>query len=63
MEVSKDQQRLRENLHALEKTHDAQQLFLRYMAKVDQQETRVEQLTQGATSHPASEIISRLCWT
>ena len=45
-EISEDQKRLRENIEALTKTAEARQLIARYVAKADQQETRLEQLTK-----------------
>jgi hypothetical protein len=45
-EIGEDQKRLRENIEALTKTAEARQLIARYVAKADQQETRIEQLTQ-----------------
>jgi len=44
-EIAKDQDRLRENIKALEKTPEAHELIARYVAKAEQQETRIEQLT------------------
>jgi hypothetical protein len=43
-EISEDQNRLRENIKSLKDTADAKQLIARYIAKADQQETRLEQL-------------------
>ncbi|MDQ3687043.1 MAG: carboxypeptidase regulatory-like domain-containing protein [Acidobacteriota bacterium] len=51
-EIGADQKRLRENIESLTKTTEAKQLIARYVAKADQQETRIEQLTgekQAAT--------------
>ncbi|HEY0081528.1 MAG TPA: hypothetical protein VGB61_01960 [Pyrinomonadaceae bacterium] len=45
-EISEDQTRLRENIKTLSQTAEAKQLIARYVAKADQQETRIEQLTQ-----------------
>ena len=45
-EIGADQKRLRENIEALNKTAEARQLIARYVAKADQQETRLEQLTR-----------------
>jgi hypothetical protein len=45
-EIGADQQRLRQNIEALTKTAEARQLIARYVAKADQQETRIEQLTR-----------------
>jgi hypothetical protein len=43
--ISEDQKRLRENIEALKNTAEAKQLIARYIAKADQQETRIEQIT------------------
>lgn len=43
-EITKDQQRFRENIEALAKTPDAKQLIARYIAKANEQETRLEQI-------------------
>ena len=43
-DIAKDQQRLRENIKALEKTPEGHELIARYVAKASQQETRLEQL-------------------
>ncbi|RPI22958.1 MAG: hypothetical protein EHM61_20955 [Acidobacteria bacterium] len=43
-EISEDQQRLRDNLKAMEGTKEARQLISRYIAKVDQQENELENL-------------------
>jgi hypothetical protein len=45
-EISQDQERLRENIKALTATAEAKQLITRYVAKADEQETRLEQLTK-----------------
>ncbi|HEX9919174.1 MAG TPA: hypothetical protein VGA87_08405, partial [Pyrinomonadaceae bacterium] len=45
-EIGEDQTRLRENIKTLSQTAEAKQLIARYVAKADQQETRIEQLTQ-----------------
>jgi hypothetical protein len=44
--ISEDQARLRENIKALAQTPEARQLIARYVAKADQQESRIEQLTK-----------------
>ncbi len=44
--ISKDQARLRENIEALTKTPEARQLIARYIAKANEQETRIEQLAK-----------------
>ncbi len=46
-EITNDQRRFRENIKALEKTADARELILRYLAKANEQETRIEQLTKN----------------
>jgi hypothetical protein len=45
-EIGEDQTRLRENIKTLSQTAEARQLIARYVAKADQQETRIEQLTK-----------------
>ncbi|HEY9405382.1 MAG TPA: hypothetical protein VIQ24_22215 [Pyrinomonadaceae bacterium] len=45
-QISEDQTRLRENIETLAQTAEAKQLIARYVAKADQQETRIEQLTK-----------------
>lgn len=49
-EIGEDQKRLRENIEALTKTAEARQLITRYIAKADQQETRIEILTKEKQS-------------
>jgi hypothetical protein len=44
-EISEDQERLRKNIQSLGETAEARQLIARYVAKVGEQETRLEQLT------------------
>jgi hypothetical protein len=44
-EITTDQARLRENIKALGQTAEARQLIARYVAKANEQETRIEQLT------------------
>ncbi|HEX8195938.1 MAG TPA: hypothetical protein VF571_07100 [Pyrinomonadaceae bacterium] len=44
--ISEDQARLRENIEALAKTTEAKQLIARYIAKANEQETRIEQITK-----------------
>ncbi|HEX8422419.1 MAG TPA: hypothetical protein VF634_03365, partial [Pyrinomonadaceae bacterium] len=41
-EIGEDQTRLRENIETLAQTAEAKQLIARYVAKADQQETRIE---------------------
>jgi len=45
-EITKDQDRFRENIEALAKTPEAKQLIERYIAKANAQESRLEQLTK-----------------
>jgi archaellum component FlaC len=45
-EISTDQERLRENIKALTATAEAKQLIARYVAKANDQESRIEQLTK-----------------
>jgi len=45
-EITKDQDRFRENIEALAKTPEAKQLIERYIAKANTQESRLEQLTK-----------------
>lgn len=42
--IEADQQRLRENIETLSKTPEAKTLIARYIAKADEQETRLEQI-------------------
>lgn len=44
--IGEDQERLRENIKALAGNAEAKQLIARYVAKADEQETRIEQLTK-----------------
>lgn len=44
--ITKDQERFRENIEALVKTPEAKQLIARYIAKANDQESRLEQLTR-----------------
>lgn len=44
-EISEDQARLRENIKALKDTAEAKQLIARYVTKANEQESRIEQLT------------------
>jgi hypothetical protein len=43
-EITKDQERFRENIEALAKTPEAKQLISRYIAKANEQESRLEQI-------------------
>ena len=42
--IAEDQKRLRENIEALSKTPEAKTLITRYIAKADEQESRIEQM-------------------
>ncbi len=44
--ITKDQERFRENIEALVKTPEAKQLIARYIAKANEQESRLEQLNR-----------------
>jgi len=57
-EISGDQARLRKNIKALTATAEAKQLITRYVAKADEQESRLEQLTKDRKA--ASEERARL---
>ncbi len=48
--ISKDQARLPENIEALTKTPEARQLIARYIAKANEQETRIEQIAKDKVS-------------
>lgn len=45
-EISQDQERLRENIKTLATTAEARQLIARYVAKANEQESRIEQLAK-----------------
>ena len=45
--ISKDQERFRENIEALAKTPEAKQLIARYIAKANEQESRLEEMTKA----------------
>lgn len=49
-EISSDQSRLRENIKALKETSEAKQLITRYIAKANDQETRLEQIASERKS-------------
>lgn len=53
-EIAKDQARLRENIKALGQTAEARQLIARYVAKANEQETRIEQLTNERRTKAAT---------
>jgi phosphoheptose isomerase len=55
-EIAKDQARLRENIKALGQTADARQLIARYVAKANEQETRIEQLTNERRAKAATRL-------
>lgn len=57
-EITQDQQRLRDNIKALTSTAEARQLVMRYVAKADQQESRLDQLERERRS--AQEELARL---
>jgi hypothetical protein len=44
--IAEDQARLRENIEALAKTPEAKQLINRYIAKANEQETRIEAINK-----------------
>jgi hypothetical protein len=45
-QINEDQERLRDNIEALKDTAEARQLIARYVAKANEQETRIEQLAR-----------------
>jgi Carboxypeptidase regulatory-like domain len=49
-EIAKDQGRLRENIQALTSTSEAKQLIARYVAKANDQETRLEEIEKSRRS-------------
>jgi hypothetical protein len=49
-EITKDQARFRENIESLAKTPDAKQLIVRYIAKANDQESRLEQINKDRQS-------------
>lgn len=59
-EIAKDQARLRENIKALGQTTDARQLIARYVAKANEQETRIEQLTSERRAKSAARLLLQL---
>ncbi|HKP71189.1 MAG TPA: hypothetical protein VJV05_18020 [Pyrinomonadaceae bacterium] len=48
--ISKDQERFRENIEALAKTPEAKQLIGRYIAKANEQESRLEEISKSRQS-------------
>jgi outer membrane murein-binding lipoprotein Lpp len=55
-EISEDQGRLRENIKALGQTADARQLIARYVAKANEQETRIEELARERRTKVAARL-------
>ena len=55
-EIATDQARLRENIKALNETSDARQLIARYVAKVNDQETKIEQLASERRTKAAASL-------
>lgn len=55
-EIATDQARLRENIKALGQTAEARQLIARYVAKANQQETRIEQLSTERRTKAAARL-------
>lgn len=53
--ITKDQERFRENIEALAKTPEAKQLIARYIAKANEQESRLEQITNERTTMAADK--------
>lgn len=54
-EITKDQARFRENIDALAKTPEAKQLIARYIAKANDQESRLEQISKDRQSLTADK--------
>ena len=59
-EIAKDQARLRENIKALGQTGEARQLIARYVAKANEQESRIEQLTNERRTKSAARLVLQL---
>jgi uncharacterized membrane protein YgcG len=55
-EIAGDQGRLRENIKALDRTADARQLIARYVAKANDQETRIEELARERRTKVAARL-------
>jgi hypothetical protein len=55
-EIAGDQERLRENIKALGQTADARQLIARYVAKANEQETRIEELAKERRTKMATRL-------
>ncbi len=53
--IENDQKRLRENIEALAKTPEAKQLIARYIAKANEQESRLEQMNKDETAMKADK--------
>ena len=56
VEIAADQGRLRENVKALGQTADARQLIARYVAKANEQETRIEELARERRTKVAARL-------
>ncbi len=54
-DISTDQERFRENIEALAKTSEAKQLIARYIAKANEQESRLEQIEAERKSAQAEK--------
>ncbi|HSU24483.1 MAG TPA: hypothetical protein VLI65_00750, partial [Pyrinomonadaceae bacterium] len=54
-EITKDQERFRENIEALAKTPEAKQLIARYIAKANEQESRLEQIKKDRDAMTAEK--------
>jgi septal ring factor EnvC (AmiA/AmiB activator) len=59
-EIEKDQARLRENIKALGQTAEARQLIARYVAKANEQETRIEQLSSERRTKKEARLLLQL---
>jgi hypothetical protein len=58
--ISADQERFRENIEALAKTSEAKQLIARYIAKANEQESRLEQIeTERKAAQAEKERLER----
>lgn len=55
-EITTDQARLRENIKALGQRAEARQLIARYVAKANEQETRIEQLTNERRTKATARV-------
>ena len=54
--IEADQKRLRENIEALSKTAEAKTLIARYIAKANDQETRIEELEKERRTLEAQRL-------